>query len=725
MARWLLLSLSIGITVTLRLICHKNNHISNLYTMFKKTTATLIFLIALIGAVGAQTKVACVGNSVTYGMGIEDRTQVYPTQLQNKLGNSYEVKNFGHSGATLLKKGHRPYNTLPEYKAALDFKPDIVIIHLGLNDTDPRNWSRFRDEFIKDYISLIDTFKAVNPKAEVMICRMTPIFHTHSRFKSSTRDWYWQIQKAIEIVAETQNVHLIDLHTPLYSHPELLPDALHPNGTGAGIIAETVYKSITKNFGGLQLPAIFTDNMVLQRNKPIPFWGIANPDTKVTIRFNGKTLSTIAKRDGTWQITFPQTQADGKNHTIQISNEKSNITLENIVIGDVWLCSGQSNMEFQLKHAATGNADIPNSTNTNLRFFDQKGKFGFPTTPYSQEQLDDLNQLKYFSENVTWESSSPTTSALFSAVGYYFGKMLQDSLQVPIGLICNAVGGSTTESWIDRYTLEHHTRLVDMLSNWSKNDNIQPWVRERAGQNLANANNPLQRHPYHPAYLYETSIVDLANFPITGVIWYQGESNAHNVELHEITFTTLVESWRKTWNNPELPFYYVQLSSMEVGRETWGHFRDSQRRLLSVIPHSGMAVSSDVGHRTDVHPTDKKPVGERLARWALAGTYNFNIEKSGPLFKNATFAKDKVIVYFTNAAKLNTSDGKVVNSVEVAGANKVYYPASAQIIGNTLEAKSDKVPQPKYVRYGCASFSEGNLVNEVGLPASTFTSEDL
>ncbi len=691
----------------------------------KKPLFIVLFITAFFTFAQAQTKVACVGNSVTYGMGIEDRTQAYPAQLQKMLGNDYKVENFGHSGATLLKRGHRPYWKVKEFSDALAFKPDIVIIHLGLNDTDPRNWSRFRDNFTRDYIALIDTFKAVNPKAEVMICRMTPIFHTHPRFKSSTRDWYWQVQKAIETVAETQNVHLIDLHTPLYSHPELLPDALHPNGTGAGIIAETVYKNITKDFGGLKLPAIFTNNMVLQRNTPIPFWGIANPGTEVTIRFNNKTLSTATKRDGTWQITFPQEQVSEKKHTINITNEKSKITLENVVIGDVWLCSGQSNMEFQLKHAATSNADIPHSENTNLRLFDQKGRFGFPKSPYSTEQLNDLNQLKYFTDNVSWESSNSTTSANFSAVGYYFGKMLQDSLQIPIGLICNAVGGSTTESWIDRYTLEHHDRLVDMLSNWSKNDYIQPWVRERTGQNLENAENPLQRHPYHPTYLYETSIADLTNFPIAGVIWYQGESNAHNVELHEITFTTLVESWRKNWNNPELPFYYVQLSSMEVGRETWGHFRDSQRRLLSVIPHSGMAVSSDVGHRTDVHPIDKKPVGERLARWALADTYNFNIEKSGPLFKNANFAKGKATIYFTNAEKLNTADGKAVNSVELAGADKVYYPAKAQIIGNTLEAKSDQVPNPRYVRYGWASFSEGNLVNEVGLPASTFTSEEM
>lgn len=692
--------------------------------MSKKTISTFIFLFVLIGFVAAQTqKVACVGNSVTFGMGIENPQERYPAQLQAMLGNNYEVRNFGHSGATLLRKGHRPYNSLPEYSAALDFKPDIVIIHLGLNDTDPRNWPRYRDEFTKDYIALIDTFKTVNPNAEVYICRMTPIFHTHPRFKSSTRDWFWQIQETIEIIAASQNVKLIDLHTPLYKRPDLLPDALHPNGEGATIIAETMYKTISKDFGGLKLASVFSDNMVLQRDKPISFWGTANPDTEVTIYFNNNPLSTTTRYDGKWQITFPAQKASQRPHSITIKNLNTTITLQNVVIGDVWLCSGQSNMEFRLKSARNASQDIPNSTNKNLRFFDSKGKFSFPTSAYNTEQLADLNKLHYFNENTIWQESTPITSADFSAVGYYFGKMLQDSLQIPVGLICNAVGGSTTESWIDRYTLEHNTRLVDLLYNWSKNDNIQPWVRERAGQNLENAENPFQRHPYHPTYLYESSITNLANFPIAGVIWYQGESNAHNVELHEVTFTSLVESWRKTWSNPELPFYYVQLSSMEVGRETWGHFRDSQRRLLTAIPHSGMAVSSDVGNRTDVHPIDKKPVGERLARWTLSETYNFNIAKSGPLFKNATFVKDKAIVTFTDTQNLETSDGKAVKSVELAGNDKIFYPANAHLIGDTLEAISDKVPYPKYVRYGWASFSEGNLVNEIGLPASTFSSE--
>ena len=693
--------------------------------MIKKQLLSSLFLLFILLPLltQAQTKVACVGNSVTYGAGIEDRTKTYPAQLQTMLGDGYEVRNFGNSGSTLLKKGHKPYWKQKEFTDALAFAPDIVIIHLGLNDTDPRNWPRFRDEFTRDYISLIDTFKSANPKTEVIICYMTPIFHTHSRFKSSTRDWFWEIQEAIEVVAKTQNVKLIDLHTPLYRRPDLLPDALHPNAEGAKIIAKTVYKTITKDFGGLKLASIFSDNMVLQRNKPIKFWGTANPGTKITARFDGKALTTTAQSNGKWEILFLDKKADGKKYTLNIENQNKKIVLQNIVIGDVWLCSGQSNMEFELKNASTGKQDIPNSTNENLRFFDRKAKFGFPGTSYSPEQLETLNQLEFFNENTVWKESNPTTSAEISAVGYYFGKMLQDSLNVPIGLINNAVGGSPTESWIDRYTLEHHPRLVDMLYNWSKNDYINPWCRERAGQNLADAENPLQRHPYHPAYLYESGMQDLVDFPIAGVIWYQGESNAHNVELHEITFPTLVESWRKAFNNRELPFYYVQLSSMEVERETWGHFRDSQRRLLSVIPHSGMAVSSDIGNRTDVHPTDKKPVGERLARWALADAYNFKIVKSGPLFKNVTFVNNKAIVTFSEADELKTSDKQAIKTFELAGNNKIFFPANARIIGNKLEVTSDKVSHPTFVRYGWSSFSEGNLANEENLPASTFSSE--
>lgn len=670
---------------------------------------------------GEKIKVACVGNSVTYGAGIENIEGRYPSQLQTLLGDNYDVQNFGHSGVTLLKKGHRPYWKTPEFEKAKSFQPDIVIIHLGLNDTDPRNWPKYRDEFSRDYISLIDTFKSANPNAKVLICKMTPIFPAHPRFKSSTHDWFWQIQQEIENIAKVANVQLIDLHSPLHNRPDLFPDALHPTQEGASIIANAVYNAVTGDYGGLQLAPVFTDNMVIQQLKPIRFFGTANANTEIKITFNGLTRKTTTANNGKWMVEFPPQKASYKKYIATVENEQTSIWLKNILVGEVWICSGQSNMAFELKDATTAQSDLSDAANPYLRFFDMKEIAATNSVAWNDSILNDINKLNYY-KPAHWTQSDSISTRSFSAVGYYFGKMLQQKLNVPVGLIHNAIGGSPTEAWIDRKTMEKDPLLVNFFSDWNKSDFIDGWVRERGSLNIKNVANPLQQHPYKPSYLFESGMKPFVNFPIAGAIWYQGESNANNVELHEKLFPKMVNSWREAWGK-SFPFYYVQLSSMEVGRETWGHFRDSQRRLRSVIPNSGMAVSSDVGNRTDVHPRDKKPVGERLARWALADTYNFNIVKSGPLFKNVIFAKGKAIVTFTDAKGLKTLDGKAVKSIEMAGNDKIFYPATARILGNQLEITSSKVSNPAYVRYGWQSYSEGNLVNDEGLPASTFSSE--
>ena len=680
---------------------------------------SIIVLLVFSTKASDKIKVACVGNSVTFGAGIADReTMSYPAQLQEMLGSEYEVENFGHSGATLLKNGHNPYWNLKEFKAAIDFNPDIVIIHLGLNDTDPRNWPRYRDEFNADYKDLIDTFKAKG--AKVWICRLTPIFHSHPRFKSGTRDWFWQIQKEIERIASTNDVGLIDLHTPLYKRPDLFPDALHPTAEGATILAETVYSVITKDFGGLSIPPIFSDHMVLQRNKPIVFWGKANADSQVRIKFNKLNQSTRTKADGTWEITFPKMAAGGP-YTIVINDGGQTKTLSDVLIGEVWLCSGQSNMAFQLKHSFNAQEAIKNADNNQIRLFDMKEIAPTNNQAWSDTVLSKVNRLEYY-KSASWLPSSKESASNFSAVAYYFGTMLQKELGVPIGLINNAIGGSPTEAWIDRYSLEHNPALIDVLYNWSNNDFIDSWVRSRAAENIASTTNLEQRHLYQPAYLFESAIAPISKFNIAGAIWYQGESNASNVEFHEILFPAMVESWRAAWGY-QFPFYYTQLSSLEVGRATWGQFRDSQRRLLNTIPHSGMAVTSDIGAKDDVHPTQKEQVGERLARWALADTYNYSIVKSGPLPESFKKAGNKMIVTFNNTITLKTRDGMAVNEIEVAGEDKIYKPANTIIKNNTLEVWNDEIASPFFIRYGWKSYSEGNLVNEKDLPASTFSNE--
>ena len=690
-------------------------------TLSKVIILATLLLLSLSSIFGQTIKIACVGNSVTYGMGIENPEERYPAQLQVMLGDEYEVGNFGHSGATLLKNGYRPYWNLPEFKEALDFEADIVIIHLGLNDTDPRAWPKYRDEFVKDYINLIDTFKYINPDADVKISRMTPIFSGHSRFESSTRDWYWQVQDAIEVIAEISKVDLVDLHTPLHIRPDLFPDNLHPTGEGAKIIAETVYGAITGDFGGLKPASIFTSGMVLQRNKPIRFWGTANSNEIVEIDFNNQKRSASVNKSGSWEIEFPPLEAGGP-YKIKISSETKVINLNDVLIGDIWLCSGQSNMEFRLKQSAGGADDIKVAKLPEVRLFNMQPVAYTNNVAWEKNTLDLINQLQYFTQT-EWKSTTPEIAKDFSAVAYHFGKTVYEETGVPIGLILNAVGGSPAEAWIDRFTLEHHNQLVGMFRNWSNNDFINPWCRERAGQNSELSDNPLQRHPYHPSYLYEAGIQNITRLNISGVIWYQGESNEQNVELHEVIFPTLVESWRSAWND-DFPFYYVQLSSMALGRETWGHFRDSQRRLMYEIPNSGMAVSSDLGDSTDVHPREKKQIGERLARWALNKTYGFSdITPSGPLFHDFFVEDETAYISFEFAEGLMSSDGKPLRSFEVAEFSGLFFPATAEIEGNVIKVKSTRVKTPKYVRYGWSSYSDGNLINSEGLPASTFSTQ--
>ena len=687
-----------------------------------KVIILITLLILSLSSISGQTiKIACVGNSVTYGMGIENPDERYPAQLQVMLGDEYEVGNFGHSGATLLKNGYRPYWNLPEFKEALDFKADIVIIHLGLNDTDPRAWPKYRDEFVKDYINLIDTFKHINPDADVKISRMTPIFSGHSRFESSTRDWYWQVQNAIEVIAEISKVDLVDLHTPLHIRPDLFPDNLHPTGEGAKIIAETVYGAITGDFGGLKPASIFTSGMVLQRNKPIRFWGTANSNEIVEIDFNNQKRSASVNKSGSWEIEFLPLEAGGP-YEIIFSSDTKVINLNDVLIGDIWLCSGQSNMEFRLKQSAGGADDIKFAKLPEVRLFNMQPVAYTNNVAWEKNTLDLINQLQYFTQT-EWKSTTPEIAKDFSAVAYHFGKTVYEETGVPIGLILNAVGGSPAEAWIDRFTLEHHNKLVGMFRNWSNNDFINPWCRERAGQNIELSDNPLQRHPYHPSYLYEAGIQNITRLNISGVIWYQGESNEQNVELHEVIFPALVESWRSAWHD-DFPFYYVQLSSMAIGRETWGHFRDSQRRLMYEIPNSGMAVSSDLGDSTDVHPREKKQIGERLARWALNKTYGFSdITPSGPLFHDFFVEDETAYISFEFAEGLMSSDGKPLRSFEVAEFPGLFFPATAVIEGNVVKVESTRVRTPKYVRYGWSSYSDGNLINSEGLPASTFSTQ--
>lgn len=694
-----------------------------------RKTLLLLVLTLLVMPLSARRKpaakpktpirVACVGNSITYGMKLQNRERdAYPFQLARMLGDGYEVGNFGHNGATLLRHAYRPYFNLPEFQQAMQFKGDIVVIHLGVNDTDPRAWPNYRDEFIPDYLALMDSLRSVNPKARFIIARLTPISPLHHRFQSGTHQWEGEITKAIEEVAKISGAELIDFHEPLYHYPWMLPDALHPVPEGATILARTVFSAITGDYGGLKMPITYTDNMVLQRRKPLEIKGTANAGETVSVTLAGHSATATANNRGEWSTTLPAMEADS-GLTLTVKAPSRTCVYNNVCIGEVWLCSGQSNMAYPLRTTLGVSATPGALDDPQLRLFAMKEYW--PTNDYewSATACDSVNHLLYY-RPAAWEECGENARE-FSGVAYWFGRALRDSLHVPVGLICNAIGGSNTESWIDRNTIE--TAFPKILDNWLQNDFIQDWCRARAAKNTHNDTAKIYRHPYEPCYLYETGIIPLQQYPIRGVVWYQGESNAHNKDAHERLFNLLVDSWRRNWHDSELPFYFVQLSSLN--RPSWPWFRDSQRQLAEQIHHTGMAVTTDVSDSLDVHYRNKRPVGQRLARLALVNDFGYRLLPMGPMASRVEAAEGGAAlrVTFRYGRGLTTSDGKAPRTFEIAERDGQFHPATVRIEGDAVVLTAPEVHHPRLVRYAWQPFTRANLVNDEGLPASTFRME--
>jgi sialate O-acetylesterase len=501
----------------------------------------------------------------------------------------------------------------------------------------------------------------------------------------------------------------------IYSHPDIFKDALHPDQSGAATIAKTVFQHITGNFAGLKLAPVFMDHMVLQQKSKIHVWGKADSGSEIVGEFNQQTEKCIANESGEWTLNFNPAPAGGP-YTLKVSaGNLQTIVLDDILVGELWICAGQSNMEFPLKDAANASSDILKAGNANIRLFNLKGIVRPDDSKWDSLSLDKINRLEFLEGK--WELCTSKNAPDFSAIGYYFGKMLNENLNVPVGLIQVSVGGAPIEAFIDRKTLEFDPQLVDVLYKWKQNDFIMDWCRERARLNISLSKNELQRHPFEPAYIYEAGIQQLAGLPVSGVIWYQGESNAHKAEHYRNAFPALVKSWRKAFGNPEMPFYFAQLSSLN--RPSWPYFRDVQRQLSLSVPYSGMVVTSDLGDSLDVHPKRKREVGERFARLAMAKVYGQKLEYSGPEVLKFRQAGEQIRIQFNQETQLKTSDNMTLREIEIAGQDGIFKLSKASIEGKEIVIQT-QIKEVQKVRYGWNPFSRGNLVNEAGLPASTF-----
>lgn len=403
---------------------------------------------------------------------------------------------------------------------------------------------------------------------------------------------------------------------------------------------------------------------------PLPIWGRADAGEKVSVAISGKTESTTADENGKWTVTMPAMAADGQSHSLTVSGTNT-ITLDNILIGDVWVGSGQSNMEWQLKNTHGAKEAIAAASHSKIRLFHVK-KVQKP------KPADDVEVTAH------WNECTPATIPQFSAVLYYYGKKLHEELDVPIGLINSSWGGSPIEPWT----------VTETTSGGMYNGMIAP----------------------------------LQPFAIKGAIWYQGETNVmhKNGLAYFDRMKNLIEGWRKTWKQ-DLPFYFVQIAPWS-GRYEPGELPalwEAQVKSLA-IPQTGMAVTTDlVDNIADIHPRNKKDVGERLARWALAKDYGqTDIAYSGPLYKSMTADNDSIRLHFAHGTGLKSRDGKALNEFQIAGDDGEFVDASATIDGDTIVVNSPKVSAPKAVRFGWHKLANPNLVNAAGLPASPFQTEN-
>lgn len=479
----------------------------------------------------------------------------------------------------------------------------------------------------------------------------------------------------------------------------------------------------------VRLPKIFSDHAVLQRDVPIRVWGWAEPSAAIAVDFHGQHIATTANRLGEWVAWLMPERAGGPySLSVASSHGEPATTIHDILMGDVWLAAGQSNMEMPLlgfppsatvKDSAAEIA-AANHPNVRLLLVPENG------SPYP---LDD--------EPSSWTLCTPETAARFSAVAYFFGRSLSETEHVPIGLIDATWGGTPADAWISMDTFGSDPALIpafasraDFARNLVRSDAILA-ADKRDDAAAAAAGRPMPQHMWHPsqtswmpASIYNGMVAPLTPYSIKGFVWYQGETNSSpdRAPHYRRLFQALITDWRSRFAQGDLPFVYAQISSFTSPGEDWGMVRDAQRRALS-LRNTAMAVTLDVGEAGNVHPPDKQTVASRLALAARAIAYHEDISYASPLFREVTSEPGALRVWFDNSQGLSAGAGRLTD-FELAGDDHRFLPAEAQLDGQTVVVKSAAVSQPVFVRYGWNGVVQGYIINNAKLPASTFTSEE-
>ncbi len=500
-----------------------------------------------------------------------------------------------------------------------------------------------------------------------------------------------------------------------------------------GLIAVLTFA--TRANANVSLPDVISEGMVLQQRQAVPIWGKADPGEVVTVRFASQTKKATAAIDGAWRVKLDPMSANATPATMIISG-KNTIELKNILVGEVWLVAGQSNMQRLLSETANGEAATAAANHPLIRLFNVMRQVAFKHRPPPL---------------ATWQACSPETVKEFSAAGYYFGVELEKELHVPIGLINSSYGGSQAEAWTPvEYLLasDDLRPTVERTKIWDEerprvrveyDESLKKWRAESDKARAAGARpSPSPAVPdalreYRIASsIYDGMIAPLIPFFIRGAIWYQGESNEARAQQYGILLPTMIRAWRERWGEGNFPFGIIQLPNYrapkpEPADEAWSFLREAQRITALNSPNTGLIVTIDIGEAHDIHPKNKLDVGKRMARWALVDVYGHKMTKSGPMYRKAKIDGSKIILTFDDVGQgLRIRDGDKLDEFAIAGADHKWRWAQAKILDKSrVEVWSDAVSQPLAVRYAFNNNPRHpNLTNDTGLPATPFRTDD-
>lgn len=476
---------------------------------------------------------------------------------------------------------------------------------------------------------------------------------------------------------------------------------------------------------------LFGPGAVLQRGARVPIYGTADEGEEVTVRFQGREAKARASQGGAWSVALENLEAGGPFPLVIAG--KNTVNVPDVLVGEVWVCSGQSNMAFPVSRSGCGPAAIAGSADPLLRLLQVPRK----PSPTPQAELV-----------ASWKAAGPETVGTFSAVGYAFGRDLRKALKVPVGLIDSSVGGTPAEAWTSRPALEADPDLRGVLAADAQRIEAYPealkkFDRTKAAHAEAAARARRDKvkvptaprppagpdSPQRPAVLFNGMIAPLQPYAIRGAIWYQGESNSGRAYQYEHLMTTMIRTWREAWGLGEFPFLVVQLAPFheikpEPSESTWAELREAQRRLTRSVPKVGLAVITDVGDPKDIHPTAKFPVGARLALLARSIAYGEAIVGSGPEYESMSVAGDRATIRFRSVGGGLVAEGGTLKGFTVAGEDRRFVPAEAEIQGETVVVHAPGVAKPFAVRYGWADYPVVNLRNAEGLLASPFRTDD-